>query len=73
MLIIFAQIKDINDNITQVIYNPLGYPESFTEHGSCCGKKEGNGDSSQYLPKLANFENLIQNPEYYLHLCTRFA
>lgn len=63
------QITDENDNISQVLFDPLGMVIAATRYGTLLGKAVGGKDISTYQPidlDEVSLEDIINNNEKYL-------
>lgn len=67
------QIIDINGNIAQVLFDPLGRVKAVSNYGTTDGKHQGDEDLKEYkIIENENFEDVIANPYKYLQKASAF-
>jgi RHS repeat-associated protein len=67
------EVIDINGNISQAIFDPLGRVKAISNRGITAGKPQGHDDLKEYNA-IANgsFEDVILNPNKYLQKTSAF-
>jgi RHS repeat-associated protein len=67
------QIVDINGNISQTIYDPLGLVVATSIFGTVDGQREGDDDLSSYRRRPgATFDEVVAAPAFYLQNAATF-
>jgi len=69
------QITDINDNASQVFFDPLGMDIATSAFGTTGGKTEGDRDLKEYRaipPEDTTFDDVLANPDKYLQEAATF-
>lgn len=67
------KLTDINNNISQVVFDELGMVTAFTIFGQVNGVPSGDGDLTNYnMPTNVSVSDIIQNQEKYLQGATAY-
>ncbi|USG65945.1 hypothetical protein NDK47_00890 [Brevibacillus ruminantium] len=67
------QLTDSNDNITQVLFDPLGMVIGTTAYGITEGKRQGDEDIGSYqVQDSASFADVLDFPHKYLQKLSSF-
>ena len=67
------RLSDPNDNVTEILFDPLGLVTVTTIFGTEGGKPVGDDRLAAYQPQLeATFADVITNPQKYLQRATTF-
>lgn len=69
-----GRTTDINGNMAEVVYDPLGMVIASSLYGTHQNRRVGDGDLAQYLPvKDGSFEDVLAHPERYLQQASSFT
>ncbi|GAA4312411.1 hypothetical protein GCM10023143_22080 [Compostibacter hankyongensis] len=63
---------DPNQNIHEVLFDPLGQVIVASTYGQLQGKPVGNSPVSDYQPIAATFEQVLENPQVYLQQANNY-
>lgn len=67
------QITDANDNVSQVLFDPLGMVVAASAWGTLEGKAQGDGDLKDYQAVAgAGFRDILTSPAEYLQQASSF-
>ncbi|TVL99779.1 MAG: hypothetical protein CV087_16715 [Candidatus Brocadia sp. WS118] len=67
------KLTDINDNVSEVLFDPLGLVQATSIYGDENGVQKGDLPFDQYQARTgATLEDILQQPHYYLQGATSF-
>ncbi|MGD2084944.1 MAG: SpvB/TcaC N-terminal domain-containing protein [Candidatus Aminicenantes bacterium] len=67
------KLTDINDNVSEALFNPLGMVRAISVYGTVEGEQRGDSPLSEYSVKsVGGLEDILNDPHSYLQETTGF-